>query len=773
MPTTLGREIVRSKLPDKYKSYADKVLDKKTTTELMTALAKEDPDRYVDILQDLNNFGQSVVSIYGRDAALPFRDMKISKEIRHLNEKMRAVIDNVLNDDSLTDAQKEEKIKQLGYKYTQKVEDAVFDDHNKRQTALASQINSGSRGNKTQLRQMMFGNMLMKDALNRDMPYLAVDPYSDGVSPMAYWVSSSSGRKGYYDVQAATGQSGYLGKRVTAATHDTIISEFDCGTTDTGVPFPANSSKNVGAVLLKPFHNYPAGTIVTPKMVAEANDDEMMLLRSPMTCKSADGVCAVCNGLDENGRFPGVGEYVSLNAARSFVEPLTQGAIGCLHPLTQVRMANGTVRYIQDLDPGDMILGVDMNGKVTPAQVIRTYDQGEKDLYSFTFEKDGRSVELICTKPHRMLAATPEDEAPLSESKITEAGEEARYFYAVCTTGRAKKKPKTRSLWRRTRMCFYSKGPAVDIEVDCPTHLFLLANGLVVSNSKHTGGVGGKKVENPEGEDQPTGFRAIERMFTTPSNFPGAAVLAPEDGTITEIRPAPQGGTYVTVGNKTLYCSPYRKVKVKNGDKVYAGDVLTNGVPNPLEVVSLKGLGAGRVYFMNKLNDILNAGGVGTDRRNLESFTRAMINKVEVTDPDGYDDFLPGDIVNYSHVMAGYEPREDSTEMPVEQASNKYLEKPVLYYSIGTRITPEVASELKKYKFDKVLVNDKAPSFAARFMRPAEGLQHDRHWLPRLSGERLKEGLFDATRQGLTDPYDSPSYVDKIVIGPLKPSANN
>lgn len=616
MPTTLGREIIRQRLPDKYKSYADKVLNKKTTAELMTAIAKEDPDGYIDVLQGLNDFAQLVVSSYGRDAALPFKDIAISKTVRHLQEKMRALVDNVLNNDALTPTQKEEKIKELGYKYTQKIEDAVFEDSDKRKTALASQINSGSRGNKTQLRQMLFGNMLMKDALNRDMPYLGLDAYADGVTPTNYWVSSSSGRKGYYDVQAATGQSGYLGKRVTAATHDTIISEEDCGTTDTGVPYPANSDKNIGAVLLKPFHNHPAGSIVDAKMVAEADDDEEMIVRSPMTCKSKNGVCAKCNGLAENGKFPGVGEYVSLNAARSFVEPLTQASIG----------------------------------------------------------------------------------------------------------------------------------------------------------SKHKGGVGGKKIIDPEGEDQPSGFRNIERMFTTPSNFPGGAVLAPEDGTVTMIKPAAQGGTYVTVGTKTLYCSPYRTMKVKVGDKVYAGDVLTNGVPNPMEVVALKGLGAGRVYFMNKLDDILKNSGAGTARRNVESFARAFLNKVEITNPDGYDDYLPGDIVNYSHIMADYEPRENSQTLPADKAINQYLEKPVLYYTIGTRITPEVAANLKKYKFDNVLVNKEQPAFAAKFMRPAEGLQHDQHWLPRLSGERLKEGLFDATRQGITDEYDSNSYVDKIIISPLKPT---
>lgn len=998
MPTTLGREILRSRLPDQYKSLADRTWDKKTSDQITTQMAQDDPDAYIDILQDLNNFGQTVVSTYGRDAALPFRDLKVSANIRNINAKIRQLIDKILDDDRLTDSQKEQKITELGYKYTQKVEDAVFDDMDKRNTALASQINSGARGKKVQLRQMLFGDMLMKDALNRDMPYLMMDAYADGATPTGYWVSASSGRKGYYDVQMATGQSGYLGKRVTAATHDTIISEDDCGTTDTGVPFPANSTSNIGAVLLKPFHDHPAGSIVDSKMVAEADDDEEMILRSPMTCKSKIGVCAKCNGLGENGRFPGVGEYVSLNAARSFVEPVTQGAVGCLAPDTLVRMADGSDKEIKDIQIGDQVIGVSVTGVPSIVTVTRTYTHGLMPMYKWSYRTGGNThklATLVATENHKALQSTQKTNCKDAENnnipRILPVGTKARYigmvplqqaiptgdkrveealylglmlgdgcytdgvyrrphfscadpslieditpylstlgikcvfhkgsdcyyrmvnkneanisgqvrelnpakllldkhgllgkyahekqlpadymtwdnaslsalvsgliitdgclsrlysgkhypyvsyastslamveqvrkaiFYgcgASCSAIKVNKSARKRTLYsisynkratvykllnwlklygiKETRRIQYleeltnwkasaSTGElilrwplaakemvgmveAYDIEVDHPDHLFLLSNGMIVSNSKHAGGIGGKKVINPEGEDQPTGFRSLERMFTTPSNFPGGAVLAPVDGTVSKIQPAAQGGTYVTVGNKTLYCSPYRTIKVKEGDKVYAGDVLTNGVPNPMELVALKGLGAGRVYFTKQLGKILKESGWGTERRNLESFSRAFLNKVEITNPDGYHNFLPGDTVNYSEIMADYEPRDNSEELEPSKAIDQYLEKPVLYYSIGTRITPEVAADLKKYQFNSILVNKEAPPFASKFMRPAEGLQKDKNWLPRLSGERLKEGLFDAARQGITDPYDSPSYVDKIIINPLKPN---
>lgn len=100
----------------------------------------------------------------------------------------------------------------------------------KRKSGFASQMLSGSRGNPIQMMQMLFGNMMMRDALNRDIPYIAVDPYAQGVSPMAYWVGASSGRKGTYDVQAATARAGYLGKQATNITHATPISMQDCGT---------------------------------------------------------------------------------------------------------------------------------------------------------------------------------------------------------------------------------------------------------------------------------------------------------------------------------------------------------------------------------------------------------------------------------------------------------------------------------------------------------------------------------------------------------------
>lgn len=119
------------------------------------------------------------------------------------------------------------------------MKDLGLKDAQQRRTGIANQIASGSRGNPGQLMQLLIGDMQMRDAANRDIPYLATMPYVDGDSPMSYWASSMSGRKSTYDTQAATGMAGYLNKQATNVIQATPIAMRDCGTTNTGVPVSA------------------------------------------------------------------------------------------------------------------------------------------------------------------------------------------------------------------------------------------------------------------------------------------------------------------------------------------------------------------------------------------------------------------------------------------------------------------------------------------------------------------------------------------------------
>lgn len=984
--TTVGRQFVRGSLPDKYKKYADSAITKKSLGQLATAIAKQDPEGYLDILQNLNRIGQRVVSVYGRDTAITLDDIDTGAQVRNTSKKLRQLINAVVNDQHLTQKQKQQKIVQLGYKYTSKLQQTALQDARKRKTGIANQIASGSRGNPTQLMQLVVGDMLMKDPQNKDIPYLAMAAYADGDSPMSNWVSAMSGRKSQYDVQAATGRVGYLGKQASNITHNVPIAEYDCGTDNTGIPVPAASTDNVGALLLQPWKGHPAGSVVTQKMISQAEPDDQMVIRSPITCKSHSGVCALCSGIQQNGKFPAIGSYVALNASKTFIQPLTQAGISCLHPGTPVRMADWSIKAIKDVNVGDCVIGVSVTGQTRPVKVVNKFDNGIQPVYLFKYRngfKTKHMLSVACTQEHKLLQVTRKSSCKQqvlnNVPRVLEAGTMCRHISTVkpqaakqrlgksqphalilglmlgdgCYTkgvkyqtmfscadpsliqqledymksidlkfklcaghdiyyrvsklsagnqtnslkrkliqydmlgkyAQQKQLPKDVFQWdsksvsqlisgllitdgciytqkvtgkrfiafastsarmvmqiknllqmhcnafcqtpsrhikrknalytivynkasearkvakflklygvkqprrlqliqatqnieghqklftcKRQSIKFLGNMPTIDIQVDHPDHLFLLGNGLVCSNSKHGSGMGGKKVQNPDGQDQPVGFDSVQRMLAAPKIFPGGAVLAPADGKVADVRQAPQGGWFVTVAQNTVYVPSIRKVKVKPGDTVQAGDMLTNGVPNPMQIVKYKGIGQGRRYFTKKLNQILPAAGAGTMRRNLQQFSRAMINKVRITADDGYAGYLPGDIADYDQIVSNYKPREDSKQVPVQNAVNTYLQSPVLYYSVGTRVTPSIAKNLQKYNIKKVVTNTNPPPFQAEFIRSKQILGSDKHWLPRLAGQNLTKNLFAAARRGMTDQYNSPSFVDKIVIDPFKPN---
>ena len=95
----------------------------------------------------------------------------------------------------------------------------------------------------------------------------------------------------------------------------------------------------------------------------------------------------------------------------------------------------------------------------------------------------------------------------------------------------------------RVRQDYIGMLPTMDIEVDHPDHLFVLANGLVVSNS-------GKKTQ---GTSSYTGFNVIKNLSTVPSTYPDKATVAEKDGQVDKIEPAPQGGNYVYVDGEKHY----------------------------------------------------------------------------------------------------------------------------------------------------------------------------------------------------------------------------
>lgn len=364
--------------------------------------------------------------------------------------------------------------------------------------------------------------------------------------------------------------------------------------------------------------------------------------------------------------------------------------------------------------------------------MINKFKQGRKSVYEVIFEHNDIVHSVICTCNHKFKIYGEMIDLPVKEIH------EKSLCLDVC--GEPARIVDVRSLGKQ--LCF-------DIEVDSPTHLFVLANGLISHNSsKHeAGGFKGKKRTF-------SGFDYINQFFESPEQYKSKAPLAESDGRVEQIYEAPQGGHYIVVNGMEHYVDPDSNIDVKEGQEVEQGDQLADGLVDLGDVVRLRGLGEGRKAFVNIGKQLLDDSNAPAHKRNLEVLARGIVDKIEITDPDGVGDYLPGDIVSYNTLEASYKPDKDSKEVNInsknQNLKGKYLQKPVLHYTIGTKLTNKMIDHIRKTGItDTLLVSDNEPGFTPIYVRLREAPNKgNRNFLERA-----------------TAPYQAKNYVESAVRG--------
>lgn len=279
-----------------------------------------------------------------------------------------------------------------------------------------------------------------------------------------------------------------------------------------------------------------------------------------------------------------------------------------------------------------------------------------------------------------------------------------------------------------------------DITVDNDAHLFVLANGLIVSNS------GGQA----SGKREYAGFDVMQRFVNSPEQFEDRAVVAEEDGKVTAVEAAPQGGHYIVLnGARKHYVFPDYPISVKVGDTVEAGQQMAEGLIDPEDVVRLRGLGEGRRYYAERLKKIMDDSGHTTDPRNAEPLARAALDHIRIPDPDGYEEgTMPDDVISYNAFRRGYKPPEDTEEVDPREAIGKHLQADALHYTIGTRVTPSIAERLASRNFGKIKVSSQPPEFEAAVPRLMAATHNQRDWLAGQYTTYLKRQLADSALRG-------------------------
>jgi hypothetical protein len=263
-------------------------------------------------------------------------------------------------------------------------------------------------------------------------------------------------------------------------------------------------------------------------------------------------------------------------------------------------------------------------------------------------------------------------------------------------------------------------------------------------NAKH----GGRIDTGQDRGKRPEGIKGVRQMLEIPRSFMHKATLAEHDGQVARIDGAPQGGRYVWVGETRHYVPPNLEVTAHVGQKVEAGDQLSDGVPKPDEVVRHKGLGEGRRYLVDALHAIYKGAGADIDKRHVETLAKSVLNHVYVADTSDEHDhaLLKGDVVDYNRLQA--ELAKGARELPVDEAIGETLAQNALHFTAGTRVTPTVRDALRRQAITHVRVAPQAPLLEP-LMRPASRtplLNPD--WMARLAHRYLSESLLAGAHRG-------------------------
>ena len=219
---------------------------------------------------------------------------------------------------------------------------------------------SGARGSDKQIKQLAGMRGLMADTTGRTIELPIKSNFREGLDVLEYFMSAHGARKGLSDTALRTADSGYLTRRLVDVSQELIIHEVDC--VEKGEEIPGmyvrafsdgkeeieslqeritgrylceNIVDKEGNILVKANH------MVTPKraeLIIKKGVDEngaplsKIKIRTILTCRSHDGICAKCYGANmATGEPVQVGEAVGIIAAQSIGEPGTQLTMRTFH----------------------------------------------------------------------------------------------------------------------------------------------------------------------------------------------------------------------------------------------------------------------------------------------------------------------------------------------------------------------------------------------------------------------------------------------------------
>jgi len=338
--TTIGRLMFNESLIPGMPFVNDAVKASGIKKLITKALETYTQDEVADLIDRVKSLGFKGATLSGISVSvfdntmIPDKDKRIAE-----GEKKVAQIEDEYQKGLITIEEKKRLSNDVWLKTTEEMADLTWNAMSET-SVIRTIINSeGARAGKEQLKQLSAMRGLILDPMGKIVELPIKGNFRQGLSIFEYVASARGSRKGLTDSALKTANAGYLTRRLVDASHEVIIREEDCGTTE-GVTVLANDPERTAA-----FADRIMGRITLEKVVknkktlAEAGEEisaekaveiqeagvEELIVRSALTCKLPYGLCQKCYGWDFSTKhLVDKGVPVGVIAAQSVGEPGTQ-----------------------------------------------------------------------------------------------------------------------------------------------------------------------------------------------------------------------------------------------------------------------------------------------------------------------------------------------------------------------------------------------------------------------------------------------------------------
>ncbi|MBT3282885.1 DNA-directed RNA polymerase subunit beta' [bacterium] len=346
--TSVGKILFNSTLPNDY-PYVDYDINNRSMMTLVEDLIKVyGLERIPAIINKIKNFGFKYVTHSGitwgiDDVIVPDGKKEV---IKGAKERSRE-ISGQYNEGLLSRGEKRRMNIETWIGAKNDIEKQIPDTLQK-DGSVYDMWKSGARGSIGQITQMAGMVGLMQNTKGDTIEFPIIASMKEGLTPIEYFITTHGSRKGLADTALQTAKAGYLTRRLFDVAQDAIITEKDCGVKEgviinkisasgleisiakniKGRILAADAQDSKGKVLVK------KGTFLTPEEAKKIEDAgvESVSVRSPMVCKTKQGICQGCYGVDmTTGVMVAIGEAVGTIAAQAIGEPGTQLTMNTKH----------------------------------------------------------------------------------------------------------------------------------------------------------------------------------------------------------------------------------------------------------------------------------------------------------------------------------------------------------------------------------------------------------------------------------------------------------